>query len=374
MQMMNRRMMGRFLSLFLMLSMSFACSNEESGDSQKQDDFDRSAMLVHWADDYILPAYQNYNQEVIALKDAASQFSNAPSLNLHANLHAQFVKAYTAWQWVSFLEIGPAEANSLRNFSNIYPTSATEIEQALVNANYNLSLPSTFNEQGFPAIDYLLSGLGDASTTVNQFSNNADYGRYLIALTERLEAMSSQVLNDWQSSYRNEFISNTGSSATASTNKLINDFIYHFERELRAGKVGIPAGVFSGSPLAQNVEGYYSDSLSKSLFMESLKAHRAFFQGSGFLNGASGNSLEQYLNYLNIEFQDELLSAKITNQLVLAENLTSPLPASFSSIAANSNQDLLALYDELQKAVVLLKVDMLQALNVRVDYIDADGD
>jgi predicted lipoprotein len=374
MQMMNRRMMGRFLSLFLMLSMSFACSNEESGDSQKQDDFDRSAMLVHWADDYILPAYQNYNQEVIALKDAANQFSNAPSLNLHANLHAQFVKAYTAWQWVSFLEIGPAEANSLRNFSNIYPTSATEIEQALVNANYNLSLPSTFNEQGFPAIDYLLSGLGDASTTVNQFSNNADYGRYLIALTERLEAMSSQVLNDWQSSYRNEFISNTGSSATASTNKLINDFIYHFERELRAGKVGIPAGVFSGSPLAQNVEGYYSDSLSKSLFMESLKAHRAFFQGSGFLNGASGNSLEQYLNYLNIEFQDELLSAKITNQLVLAENLTSPLPASFSSIAANSNQDLLALYDELQKAVVLLKVDMLQALNVRVDYIDADGD
>ena len=367
-------MMGRFLSLFLMLSVSFACSNEESGDSQKQDDFDRSAMLVHWADDYILPAYQNYNQEVIALKDAANQFSNAPSLNLHANLHAQFVKAYTAWQWVSFLEIGPAEANSLRNFSNIYPTSATEIEQALVNANYNLSLPSTFNEQGFPAIDYLLSGLGDASTTVNQFSNNADYGRYLIALTERLEAMSSQVLNDWQSSYRNEFISNTGSSATASTNKLINDFIYHFERELRAGKVGIPAGVFSGSPLAQNVEGYYSDSLSKSLFMESLKAHRAFFQGSGCLNGASGNSLEQYLNYLNIEFQDELLSAKITNQLVLAENLTSPLPASFSSIAANSNQDLLALYDELQKAVVLLKVDMLQALNVRVDYIDADGD
>ncbi|PTM03952.1 MAG: peptidase M75 superfamily protein [Bacteroidetes bacterium] len=374
MQIMNRRMMGRFLSLFLMLSMSFACSNEKSGDSQKQDDFDRSAMLVHWADDYILPAYQNYNQEVIDLNDAANKFSNAPSLNLHANLHAQFVKAYTAWQWVSFLEIGPAEANSLRNFSNIYPTSATEIEQALVNANYNLSLPSTFNEQGFPAIDYLLSGLGDASTTVNQFRNNTDYGRYLSALTERLEAMSSQVLNIWQSSYRNEFISNTGSSATASTNKLINDFIYHFERELRAGKVGIPAGVFSGSPLAQNVEAYYSDSLSQTLFMESLNAHRAFFKGSGFLNGAAGNSLEQYLNYLNIENQGELLSAKISNQMAAAESLAKVLPTSFSSVAANSNQDLLALYDELQKAVVLLKVDMLQALNVRVDYIDADGD
>lgn len=374
MQMMYRRMMGRILSLFLVMMVSFACSNEESGDSQNQDNFDRATMLVHWADDYILPAYLNYQQELIALKSAATQFSSAPSLSLHTNLHAQFVKAYTAWQWVSFLEIGPAEANNLRNFTNIYPTSATEIEQALINSNYNLSLPSTFNEQGFPAIDYLLSGFGDAATTVNQFSSNADYGRYLIALTERLETMSTQVLNDWNTSYRSEFISNTGSSATASTNKLINDFIFHFEKELRAGKVGIPAGVFSGSPLPQNVEGYYSDSLSKSLFRESLKAHRAFFQGNGFLNRASGNSLEQYLNYLNIENQNELLSARIINQMVMAESLAKDLPASFSLVAANSNQDLLALYDELQKAVVLLKVDMLQALNVRVDYIDADGD
>jgi len=31
-------------------------------------------------------------------------------------------------------------------------------------------------------------------------------------------------------------------------------------------------------------------------------------------------------------------------------------------------------YDELQKVVVLMKVDMLQALNVKVDYVDADGD
>ena len=31
-------------------------------------------------------------------------------------------------------------------------------------------------------------------------------------------------------------------------------------------------------------------------------------------------------------------------------------------------------YDELQKAVVLLKVDMLQAFSVNIDYVDADGD
>ena len=31
-------------------------------------------------------------------------------------------------------------------------------------------------------------------------------------------------------------------------------------------------------------------------------------------------------------------------------------------------------YDELQKIVVLCKVDMVQAFNISIDYIDADGD
>ena len=35
---------------------------------------------------------------------------------------------------------------------------------------------------------------------------------------------------------------------------------------------------------------------------------------------------------------------------------------------------MLITYDVIQVAVVLLKVDMLQALNINVDYIDADGD
>ena len=35
---------------------------------------------------------------------------------------------------------------------------------------------------------------------------------------------------------------------------------------------------------------------------------------------------------------------------------------------------MLSSYDELQKVVVLLKVDMLQAFDISTDYVDADGD
>ena len=31
-------------------------------------------------------------------------------------------------------------------------------------------------------------------------------------------------------------------------------------------------------------------------------------------------------------------------------------------------------YNELQRNVILMKVDMLQAMDISVDYVDADGD
>jgi hypothetical protein len=35
---------------------------------------------------------------------------------------------------------------------------------------------------------------------------------------------------------------------------------------------------------------------------------------------------------------------------------------------------MLETYNELQRNVVFIKVDMLQALSIDVDYVDADGD
>jgi hypothetical protein len=39
-----------------------------------------------------------------------------------------------------------------------------------------------------------------------------------------------------------------------------------------------------------------------------------------------------------------------------------------------NNLSMLSTYDVIQANVVLLKVDMLQKLNINVDYADADGD
>ena len=48
--------------------------------------------------------------------------------------------------------------------------------------------------------------------------------------------------------------------------------------------------------------------------------------------------------------------------------------SSFVDQVETNNSLMLQTYDELQKNVILMKVDMLQALNINVDYVDADGD
>src|SRR5690606_36256964 len=68
-------------------------------------------------------------------------------------------------------DVGPAERHTLRNFFNIYPTTihtATTINgtnngitENIAIGNANLNLPSNYTAQGFPALDYLLNGIGD---------------------------------------------------------------------------------------------------------------------------------------------------------------------------------------------------------------------
>ena len=76
----------------------------------------------------------------------------------------------------------------------------------------------------------------------------------------------------------------------------------------------------------------------------------------------------------NITNKSKLLSDDIYNQFSTAENSINELNDDFSLQVKDGLIKLLTTYDDIQKAVVLLKVDMLQILNINVDYVDADGE
>ena len=79
------------------------------------------------------------------------------------------------------------------------------------------------------------------------------------------------------------------------------------------------------------------------------------------------------LNFIESD-QDEKLSIKINDQLSKIKDKLAELNNDFSEQVSQDNLKMLSAYDVIQENVVLMKVDMLQKLNISVDYADADGD
>lgn len=370
---------NQIITLLLALTLlNLSCgSDADDGPGNVVDNFDRTGMLDHWLVSVILPAVRDYSGKVVDMNSAVEAFEVSADQTRLTELRAAWVEAYRGWQKVSMFEIGVAEAVSLRNFTNVFPANAAEIEENVAQGGYNLELPSTNDEQGFPALDYLINGLGTSDTEILAVYTDAGratgYFKYLKDLTGRMTELNTRVLTYW-SNGEDGFSSNSGSSATSSVNKLVNDYLFYYEKSLRAGKVGIPAGVFSGSPLSQNVEAFYQQDLSKTLLLDALGALQDFFNGKAFDSNSTGASLKAYLDFLNTIKGGEDLGTLINNQFNTASTAIEGLDNNFVTQIQNDNVKLLAAYDELQKLVILLKVDMLQALNIQVDFIDADGD
>lgn len=364
---------------FLLLAVAIvSCNSDDSGKSGTSDNFDRGAMLANWADNIIIPSFESFAAETQTLSDAAESFTEDPSEAKLAELRAAFKVAYLAYQTVAPFEIGKAETIDYHGFLNIYPTDAASITAKAEANNFNLELPASRDEQGFPALDFLINGLGETDAeTVSFYTENASsqgYKNYLTGVADRIDALTDTVLANWKNGFRDTFVANTSSSSTGSVDKFTNDFVMYFEMDLRSGKIGIPAGAFSGNPVPETAEAYYSDDFSKQLYLKALELFRNFFNGKHFNSTQTGPSYKQYLEYLTSIRGGEDLAAMINDQIANVVQQSGALDADLAEQVRTNNALMLAAFDELQKVVVLLKIDMLQALDISVDYVDTDGD
>ncbi len=349
-----------------------ACSSSSSDDGSggKTDNFDRGALLIHLADNIIVPAFQDLSAKLSDLKTDKDNFVAAPNqTNLDA-LRASWLEAYKVWQYVEMFNIGKAEEILYHFQMNIYPVSTTEVEANISSGDYDLSNPNNNDAVGFPAVDYLLYGVAADDTVILAKYADTKYQNYLSDVIDQMQSLTEIVLNDWTGSYKSTFVSESGNTATSTLNKFSNDFVYYYEKGLRANKIGIPAGVFSNDPLPEKVEAVYSKTFSKSLALEALQAVQNVFNGTSYSGSATGESFKSYLNYLDRSDLSALINTRIDN----ARQKLQALNGDFNAQINNDNVKMTEAYDALQLVVVSLKVDMLQALNISVDYVDADGD
>ena len=362
------------ITIFIFVSIFFfSCEKDDSNDSINNDDFNRYAVLLNWADNIIIPAYDDFQSSLMELDNALNMFVQTPTVELLLTASDVWLDSYKVWQHIEMFDIGLAEVINYKGKMNIYPTDSELIIQNIESGNYDLNNNNNFDARGFPALDYMLHGLAENSDDiVNVYIKNPSYATYLINLINSMVYNTSLITQDW-TSYREDFVNSTDNTATSSVNKMTNDFIFYFEKGLRANKIGIPAGIFSSNTLPNTVEAYYKQDVSKQLALEALLATKNFFIGQHYDSSIYGESLDSYLDFISVSSNNNL-SEDILLQFNEAESEVNQLNNNFVYQIETNNNQMLYAYDAIQLLVVSFKVDMLQSLAISVDYVDADGD
>ncbi len=341
-------------------------SCEDDNPLNNKVDFDRKAMLTNWADNIVLPAFENFNSEVSTLSAKISAYtSNDGTVDLEG-VRQQFKITYLAFQNVKPFEMGPSEDVSFRASLNTYPADTVKIVNNITAKNYNLSAASQLDARGFPAMDYLLFG-----NNLN-IEGSADTKAYLTALMQDIQSLTSSVSQNWKT-HRNDFINASGTDIGSSLGQMVNAINKDYEI-IKNAKIGFPAGKKTlGKPYPHTCEAYYGG-FSLELAEANIQAIYNFYRGTYFNESQKGLSLSDYLIALDAKHNDITLDVAIDNQFKAALAALALVPNPFSNSVVNETSKVDAAYLEIQRNVVLLKTDMPSAMGVLITYQDNDGD
>lgn len=371
--------------ILFLASTLWACSGSGSGDSPAETidvkDKNRKDMLTNLADNIIIPSYASFQTKFDLMTAKKTAFVSKPEQSELTAFRQAWADAYVEWQKAELFEFGPGEKYSIRNYFNIYPANVAGITSDISDLAPNFEVPASYDRQGFPALDYMINGVGANDAVILAYYATPTEGAKRLAhldrLTNRMSGLITKVRTDWAGTARETFVTKTGLDISSSSSLMVNAYVLHYERYIRSGKFGIPSGaMLNGVPAAEKVEGFYKKDLSLTLAKTSQQAFVDFFNGKNFTTGVEGASLKTYLNALGAKdgATGKTLSEILNTQFEAIKTKLNALKPSLYDEVKTNNQAMKDTYTEMQKAVRMLKVDMTSAMSITITYTDNDGD
>ena len=357
------------LAIIILCCLLTACSDDNGGNPKVE--LDKKALLTNYADNLIIPAFEDLYQRSNTLSEKFADIKSEYSETKFNELRQAFSLLRGSWQFCSAYGFGPAEDVVLRQALNTFPTDTVRIKSNIESGSYSLVTSANFKAKGFPALDYLLYS-GDGISQELAFKDLKSL-QYIEDLITDVKTNIDYVRNGWQS-YRDVFVSKTGNDAGSSLSLFINEFVKDYEIAKRA-KVGFPLGVSLSDILPYHGEAPYSLS-SLSLLNANLHAYKVILTGPAKNDITKTDNLYEYLQELSATRGDallaELLVVELDESITLLNNVEKPIRLALEIPAEKVKVE--ALYKNLQEYVVLLKTDMVSAMGILINYQDNDGD
>ena len=119
---------------------------------------------------------------------------------------------------------------------------------------------------------------------------------------------------------------------------------------------------------------YYNQGVQFLNLGKNVKAIQKFIKGESYNDAVNGDGLDDYMAFVEAMSGtlplEEVIDAQIENIILELNSISDPL----SKEVVDNNSGVQAVYQEMQKLVPYLKVDMTNALDVLITYQDSDGD
>jgi predicted lipoprotein len=363
---------GLFTMVCAGLFLMQACTDKDENKNDQATRFDRKEMLVNYADNIIIPAFNDAATAMRQLQISILAFCNTPSEATLKDARNAYKNAGLMWQYVNGYNFGPAVESGLRKTLNeeigTFPTSAGKIE-SYINNNDTSFNNFDRDSRGLFAIDYLLYDNSGQNVLVKFEDQNRK--NYLLRCINHATAQLIYVVNQWPS-YRNEFVNNTGTDIGSSTSIFYNEFLKNFEG-LKNFKFGVPLGVRPGqnTPLPTNVEAYYSG-LGAQFANENWKACKQIWEGQS-KSGTNGTGLRGYV--ASVVGGDALVTnTRIQAAAVDAVFAQLPDSPTLSQLIQTQFNTVDAVHTELQKLTRFYKSDLSSLIGIAVTFSSGDGD
>jgi len=361
-----------FFSLTIFLS--FGCKKDEE---EIEEPFDRSAMLVNYAENLVIPAYEDVLASLASFKTSIDEFSNSQSIENLENMQSNWLSSFEEWQYASIYNFGPAAEQGLSKSLNeeiaTFPVAVSKINDIISNGQYDLQ---DFNRdaRGFLAVEYMIfGGLAISNNEIlNYFQNESFRLDYLQVCADQMIDKVENVLDTWRNGFTNQFTQNNGTDAGSSTSQLYNEFVKSFET-IKNLKVELPLGLRPGQTQVepQLVQSYYS---GYSLTM--LKAHVQAIEDTYFGKNKSGNIGIGFKAYLESVIGGPELIDQTIAQWDDVINALNAIPNSMpiSAQITGNPQPYTDFGLELQKHTRFFKSDMSSRLGIAITFSSGDGD
>jgi predicted lipoprotein len=367
----------------LVSSLLISCTRPTDGGlaSPTGSSADREELLIQVADQIIVPSYALGGIKVDSLVKKSKAFTDVPSQQTLDDLRSAWEEAYLEWQKVALFDVGPAYNHTLHLYMNTYPASVAKINNNIASGTANLQEAFSYDAQGFPALDYLINGAASSDQAILDLYTTASDAvlriNYLKRLTSEINTKFDQVHTEWTTGYRDEFVSKTSTGAGSSSALLVNGYSLNYERYIRSGKIGIPAGALvSYIPSLNTTESLYRKDLSLRLLKAAHQASSDFFNGKSVLTGIEGSSFKTYL--IKIGANDTQTGASLATLIGIQFQLINDRidllgPVLYDDIT-DEQPKIKDVFDAMQKLVRLVKLDMSSSMSITISYTDNDGD